>query len=223
MNISKDTISILQNFASVNSNILIQSGNVIKTISVAKNILASAEIAETFPREFGIYDLNEFLSVFDLIEDASLDFGDKSVVLSNKNQSVEYHYSAPELITHPSKDVKMPSSEVEVNLSQSVLSKIKKAASVLGHSNLIIQGDNGEVRLIVGDPNNKSSNTFDIILDSDNPCKEKFSFVLLINNLKLLNGDYKVVFSSKFISNFINQNVPLQYWIALEKNSSYGE
>lgn len=223
MNISKDTISLLQNFATINSNILIKQGNVIRTISEAKNILATAEISESFPTEFGIYDLSEFLSVFDLVENATLDFKEKSVRIQNDNQSVEYHYSSPELITHPSKDVKMPDAEVTVNISQSVLSKVKKAAAVLGHSTLIIQGRNGEVRLIVADPNNSTSNTFDIVLDKDNSCRESFSFVILINNLKLLNGDYTVNISSKLISNFNHQSLPLQYWIALEKNSTYGE
>lgn len=223
MKISKDTISALQNFSTINSNILIQEGNVIKTISEAKNIFASAEISESFPTEFGIYDLNEFLSVLDLVEDPNLDFGEKSVKISNKNQSVDYFYSSSELITHPSKDVKMPDSELTIQLSQSVLSKIKKAASVLGHSNVIISGSNGKVSLSVSDPNNSSANTFSIVIDDDNECKESFSFVLLINNLKLLNGNYTVNISSRLISNFVHESGNVQYWIALEKNSTYGK
>ena len=62
MNLSDNTLTILKNFAGINNSILVKQGTQLRTMSVAKNILAEAEIKEEFPREFGIYDLNQFLN-----------------------------------------------------------------------------------------------------------------------------------------------------------------
>jgi len=222
MIISDDTLKVLQNFASVNPNLVLKPGQKVKTISEAKNIMAIADITEDFPLEFGVYDLNEFLSVHGLIENASLSFDDKSLTMSNGDQKIKYYFAETEILTQPQKDITMPNAEVGVTLSEKVLDQIKKAASVLGHMELSLSGENGVVTASVLDVKDSTANTFDIVVDKDNNCKEPFTFVVNIPNLKLLPGDYFVSISSKLISNWQNTNYPIEYFIALERTSTYG-
>ena len=74
MKLSDNTLTILKNFAGINNSILVKEGNRLRTISVAKNILAEADITEEFPRDFAIYDLNQFLNGLSLHQDPDLDF-----------------------------------------------------------------------------------------------------------------------------------------------------
>ncbi len=222
MIISDDTLKVLQNFASVNPNLVLKPGQKVKTISEAKNIMAIAEITEDFPTEFGVYDLNEFLSVHGLIENAALSFDDKSLTMASGDQKIKYYFAETDILTQPTKDIIMPDAEVGINLTEQVLDQIKKAASVLGHMELLLSGTNGLITASVLDIKDATANTFDIVVDKDNSCKEQFNFVVNIPNLKLLSGDYFVSISSKLISNWQNTNYPVEYFIALERTSSYG-
>ena len=222
MIISTDTLKVLQNFATVNPNLVMKPGQKVKTISEAKNIMAIAEITEDFPVEFGVYDLNEFLSVHSLIENAQVSFNEKSMEVASGDQRIQYYYAETDILTQPTKDITMPNAEVGINLSEAILDKIKKAAAVLGHLELSISGDGGVITAKVLDVKDATANTSDIIIDRDNACKETFNFVVNIPNLKLLPGDYYVSISSKLISNWQNTNYPVEYFIALERSSSYG-
>ena len=192
MIISDETLNVLKNFASINPNLVFKPGQKLKTISEAKTILSSADIVEDFPVEFGVYDLNEFLAVYNLIESPELEFEDKSVLIKNSagsRQQVRYYYSQPEILTTPQKDIQMPEPEVGVNMSEDVLSQIRKAAAVLGHTEMSIKGEDGVVTASVIDGKDSTSNSFLIELDRDNSCKNDFNFVVSIPNLKLLPGD----------------------------------
>ena len=106
MKISNNTLEVLKNFAAINSNLVFSSGQELKTINEAKSVLGIAEIQEDFPQEFGIYDLNEFLSVISLVGNPSLEFKDKSVYLQADDTdpylgSVEYYFSNKETLTYP--------------------------------------------------------------------------------------------------------------------------
>lgn len=229
MNLSNDTLNVLKNFASINPNIVFQPGQKLKTISESKTIMARADIVEDMPKEFGIYDLNEFLSVFNLIENPVLEFEDKSVLVSTEEggsqlsnqQKVRYYFSETDILTSPTKDIQMPNAEIGVNLSEDILNQIRKAAAVLGHTELSLVGENGLVTASVVDTKDSTSNSYTIELDKDNACKNDFNFIVSIPNLKLLPGDYFVSISSKLISNWTNSNYPIEYFIALEKNSTF--
>ena len=221
MNLSTNTLNVLKNFATINPNIVFKPGQKLKTISESKTILASAEIVEDFPQEFGVYDLNEFLSVLNLIDNPTLEFEDKAVLVKGGGQKIRYFFSESAILTTPQKDIQMPEPELGVNIEEDVLSQIRKAAAVLGHTELAITGSNGVITASVLDTRDSTSNLFEIELDKDNACKNAFNFVVSIPNLKLLPGDYFVSISSKLISNWTNSNYPVDYFIALEKNSSY--
>ena len=221
--LSEDTINVLKNFATINPNLVFTPGQKVKTISEAKTIMAQADIVEDMPREFGIYDLNEFLSVYNLVEQPSLEFEDKSVLINGaNNQVVRYFFSETEILTTPQKDIQMPDAELGFTLTDDILNQIRKAAAVLGHTELSLKGDNGVITASVVDTKDSTSNSFSYELDRDNACKESFNFIVSIPNLKLLPGDYFVSISSKLISNWTNNNYPIEYFIALEKNSSFG-
>ena len=222
MKLSKHTIEVLKNFATINPNIVISPGQQLKTIAEAKNILASAEITEDFPEEFGIYDLNEFLSVVSLLEDPELTFTDKFVTISSSGPgSVQYFFSEKDILTSPTKDVDMPSPEVSVNITEDSLNQIKKASAVLGHNELALYGKDGVITAMVLDEKDATSNSFALGLDPNNACKNGFTFVINISNLKLLPGDSYVSISSKLISHWTNSTIPANYYIALEKGSDF--
>ena len=220
MQLSEDTISLLTNFGAINSNIVLRPGQQLKTISEAKNILAVADIVEDFPTEMGIYDLNEFLSTYSLVDDATLMFEGNSVQIANNTNRVKFYFAEPSILTTPDKDITMPTSEVNIILTEEILSKTKKAASVLGHLDVAIIGTDDSISIKILDTKDSSANTFETDL-GPNTTGHKFSFVMNISNMKIIDGEYDVQISSKLISKWTNKNKPVSYFIALEKSSTF--
>tara|TARA_R110000796_G_scaffold26398_19_gene73469 strand:+ start:2333 stop:3007 length:675 start_codon:yes stop_codon:yes gene_type:complete len=224
MEISAETVNVLRNFSGINGNLIIKPGNVLMTISEAKNILAEATVEETFDSVVGIYDLTEFLNMLGLVDKPSVKFeqGFMSLASNSGREHIKYFYADTEMLTSPTKPIVMPSADVWFTLDQSTLGGIKKAASIFGHTQMIIEPDNGAIRLSVNDPENKTSNTYSVVVDGGYD-DSTFNFVLNISNLKMVSEDYQVKISSKLISEFTNSDETLKYWVALEKTSSYGE
>jgi hypothetical protein len=83
MKVSSDTLTVLKNFSSINTNIVFKPGDIISTISSAKNIFARAQIKETIPNQFAVYDLNSLLAMISLVNDQEVEFGDKSLQISS--------------------------------------------------------------------------------------------------------------------------------------------
>ena len=220
MKLSEQTVAILKNFSAINQNLIIKQGSEISTVSAMKNIVASAKVEESFPVEFAIYDLNEFLSALSLFEKPDLDFQENYVVITeagSKGKSLKYWYSEPSVVTTPSKEVTMPSSEVKFPLQSNVLSEVQKAAAVIGAPDMVLEDD----KLRVTDKKNDTANSYSTSLDTEsNGASYKFWFK--VENLKLLPGCYDVEVSSKRISHFQNKKLPVGYFIALEPESSYG-
>ena len=223
MKLSEDTIAVLKNFATINPNLVFKPGQKLSTIAESKTVMASADIVEDFPQEFGIYDLNEFLSVLSMIPEPDLEFFETHVLIQNNLQKVKYFYSNPEILTSPSKDITMPDAEVGINLLEDNLKRIHQASAVLGHSDLSIVRTLGppEVYAKIYDAKDATANEYTLELSLENPVPNKFNFDFNIANLKLLPGDYYVSLSSSKISNWTNSNYPVEYFIALEKNSEF--
>jgi len=224
MQLTETTMQVLRNYASINPNIVITEGNTLKTISEARNLLSSSTLDVEFPLTFGVYDLNEFLSVLSLVDQPSLQFEENYVVVGDfvGTSRIKYFYSDLEVLTKPAKDVKMPSTDVSFTLTQATLGKVRKASSVLGHTEMSITVNDNVLRLSVLDNNDKTSNAFSIDVDGTFE-QEDFNFIFDIRNLKMIDGDYQVNISSKLISHFVNKETSVEYWCALEKSSSYGE
>lgn len=222
MELSSRTVDILRNFASINPNIVVSEGNTLKTMSIAKNLVAKAVIEENFPTTFGIYDLSEFLSVLNLVDNPSIEFGENNCSVRDGSglSSVRYFYSDPEMLTAPKKDIVMPSTDVQFLLTNDTLSKIKRAAAALGHDEINIRPSNGAIEIAVVDSADSTSNSFSITVDGTYPEGADFNFVMGVGNLKLIGEDYEVSVSNKLISNLRSIQSETEYFIALEKSST---
>ena len=220
MNLSDNTLGILKNFAGINNSILVKEGNQLRTISVMKNILAEAEIPEDFPRQFGIYDLNQFLNGLSLHSDPNLDFSEQSyLTISEGRRKVKYFFADPQvIIAPPEKEITLPTEDVCFQLESITLEKLLKAAAVYQLPDLCAVGENGTIKLVVHDKKNDTSNEFAIVVGETD---RNFSFNFKIENIKIIPGAYDVVISSKLLSRFVNNKLNLTYYIALEPDSTF--
>jgi|TARA_B100000035_G_scaffold49588_1_gene38174 hypothetical protein len=220
MKLSDRTLNLLKNFSGINQSILFKEGNKLRTISVMKNILAEANIAEDIPRDFGIYDLNQFLNGLNLHQNAELDFqNDGYVVIKEGRSRSKYFFADPNVIvTPPEKSISLPSEDVCFNLDTNQLDKLLKAAAVYQLPDLSAVGEAGVVKLVVRDKKNETSNDFSVIVgETDN----EFSFNFKVENIKIIPGSYDVVVSKKLLSRFKSTQYDLTYYIALEPDSSF--
>lgn len=226
MKLSSDTQSTLKNFASINSNLVVQEGNTIRTIAEAKNILAKATVSESFDTSFGVYDLNEFLGVMSMFDDPEVNINDDAAFAQIKQdrRSVKYFFSDPSILTTPAKDIDLPTVDVTFNLTQADMNALRKASSALGVTDVVVTGDEGDtgITIKVTDERDATSNSFELDVTECTRPENKFKFVFNISNFKFVNGDYSVSISSKLISHFKNQTTPIEYWVALEKTSTFG-
>lgn len=219
--LSTQTITFLKNFSGINKNLMVRAGNTISTISEAKNILAFATIEENADRDFGIYDLNEFLGAYSLLDDPVLEFEDSAVVLASGKSKIRYRFADESILTFPNKKINMPSTDLKVEITEDTLNQVRKAASVLGNSVASIKKDKGSIVLSVVDPKNTTANTFSIVLEDTTDNTAEFDLQFLIANLKVVPGTYTVAISSKLISHWEHASDKIEYYIALEKTSTY--
>jgi hypothetical protein len=223
MKLSKETLSLIKNFSSINSNLLFTPGNVLSTISTHKNVAAYATVVEAFPSEFGIYDLNEFLGAMALFTDPELEFKEKYVLIKEGNSSIKYYKANREvLVVAPENKINFPESEsdIEFVLTLHMFNTIQKTASVLKVSDLSIVGDGNEITLRVGDKKNDTCNIYSALLGKTD---KTFNVNLKVDNLKLVQGDYSVRISNKRISKFKQVDTDLVYFVAVESDSTFSE
>ena len=219
MKISNETRDILKNFSTINSGIKVGTGSKLQTISNMKNILAVATVGESFPKDFSIYNLPEFLGATSLLDDPDFQFGDASLTVADNNSTMSYFYASEGMVNSPEKMITMPDAEMKVDISSTLLNELQKASSVLGVNDLVLKSDGTTITLLVTDKKNSTSNTFSRIVGEGNGVSYEMNFK--IENLKVLDGNYEVFVSSKGISNFKNKDIDLEYFIALEPDSKY--
>ena len=221
MKLSKNTLDMLKNFSDINMSIEIKEGNILRTVSVQKNILAQAELEDSFPQDFAIYELNRFLGAVSLFDNPEFQFNGKSANIGTSKHSVDYVYCDPSMIvTPPENNITFPDPEVKFTLSQDALSQIIKASNVLGTPEISVECESGNISVKALDVNNDSTDTFKVELEEKS--EHKFRFVFKTENMKMIPGNYDVEISSKGISHFSLQGQKLQYWIATESSSSFG-
>ena len=221
MKLNQHTIDTLKNFAGINTNILIKEGDELSTISTMRNIFAKAKVSDSFTNQFGIYDLNEFLSAVSGFSKPELTLKDKYLTISSEGSrsKVKYYYSDPSVIVSPQKEVNMPESDVTFSLTESNYKELLKMAAILKSPDLALIGNKGgDIVLKVCDKKNDTSNSFDITVGQG--ATADYTFYFKVENMKMLDGDYDVSVSSKSISHFKNKKLPIEYWIALEPDST---
>jgi len=221
MKLSSDTINVLKNFSDINENILFKPGKEIHTISGMKNILAKATIGEEIPKEFGIYNLAEFLNVIGTYSSPIIKFSDsQSLVVDDEKDSspVKYNFSEKSVLNTPEKMIQMPSVDSTFELKNESLQKVMKRVNTLGLPDLAFKSEDGEIKLVASDKKDPNSNTASIVIGNSNI---DFIAYLKTENLKFVPDDYTVEISSKKIAHFINKNRPIEYWVALEPDSEF--
>jgi hypothetical protein len=218
MKLSKDTVGLFKNFAGINSNLLLKQGNKLATISTQKNVMSDTVVAESFPADFGIYDLNEFLGAMSLFDDPELDFSDKFVTIKQGGASIKYFAAEIGNLVVPQKAIVFPEAEIEFTMTATMLNMIQKTSSVLRATDLQIVGDGSKMVIQVGDKKNATGNTYNAQVGSTD---KEFKVNLKVENLKMLPGDYLVSISSKKISRFKATSSELVYYVAVEADSVF--
>ena len=222
MKLSDSTLTLLKNFSNINQSILFKQGSSLRTISVMKNILAEATISEELPKDFGIYDLNQFLNGLSLHNNPDLDFtNDGYVVIREGRSRSKYFFADPNVIVcPPDKSITLPTEDVSFELSTDQLDKLMKAAAVYQLPDLSAIRGEGVVKLLVRDKKNDTSNDFAVVVGETNG---EFIFNFKVENIKLIPGSYDVVVSQKLLSKFTCREHDLTYYIALEPDSTFEE
>lgn len=220
MKFSKATVAVLKNFAAINSNILFETGKVVKTISPQRNILASTTVTEEFPSDFGIYDLNQFLGVLSLFEDPDVAFGDKVATIKEGRTNIKFFAADRSVLMLPpsEKAVKFPSTDVTFDMTVSMLQSAIKTAGVLSSPDISIIGENGKLQLVVGDLKNTSANSYNVDIGDT---ELTFKANLKVDNLKMFPQDYTVEISSKKLSRWTAKTGDMTVFVALESNSTF--
>ena len=220
MKLSDKTLTLLKNFSSINQSIMFKQGSSLRTISVMRNIFAEAKIQEDIPKDFGIYDLNQFLNGLALHKDPELDFqNDGYAVIKEGKMRSKYFFAEPSVIVSPpDKDIELPSEDVCFVLNTQQLDKLLKAAAVYQLPDLSAIGEAGVIKLVVRDKKNDTSNDFSIVVGETN---SNFIFNFKVENIKIIPGTYDVIVSQKLLSRFTSQNYDLTYYIALEPDSTF--
>lgn len=213
MKISNDTIQILKNFATINTNMLFREGNQISTINTGKSIFARATIAETIPREFAIYDLNSLLQLLTFSQDIDIDAQEKFLHVNTGSGTFEYYYCDPTLIVAP------PNKNIEIDenfkfdLTSQDVQNINKTIGILAAPSISVTSKKGVVKMRIGDRKNSTSNSFNKEIGSHD---EEFDCVMASENFKLIPDEYHVTIARKNFFHFKNKQRDLNYWIAAE-------
>jgi hypothetical protein len=224
MQLTEQTLNVLKNYSTINPNIVIEQGNVLKTVSGAKNIMATSTVSTTFPTNLGIYDLSEFLNAISMIDSPEFSFKEgESVIIKNADntQSIEYFLSDESILTSPTRDIDMPETELEFELSDEQMAKVRRASSTFGSDTLVITPDSGELVLSVIDIEDKTSNSYSFRVSPSKCPENDFRYIFNIANFKFVSGDLNVLISSQLIGEFAVKGTESKYWVALEKTSTF--
>ena len=215
MKLSDFTLTVLKNFASVNSGVVLQPGNVQKTMSPEKSILVEAELDDSIPSKFGIYDLNQFLGNVTTLSSPELEFGEKSVSMKDDVFTLFYLSCSPELIvTPPDKALVLNDPDVSFDLSNATMSKILRLASMNNLPHVSVIGESGELKLQAHEKTNPSSNHASTKLGDHSG--DDFTATFKAENLKIIPDDYRVDVKKGAFAKFTSKTRKLTYVLAME-------
>lgn len=223
MKLSERTVSLLKNFAGINPSILIKPGNVLQTINPMSSVVATATVDESFPKEFAIYDLNQFLSAISMFKSCDIEFGENYLELKGEgNAAIRYWCAEPSLIKSKVSEVKLPSEDVKFHLSEEALSKVLKAASILALPELAFASNGDKLSVKAIDSRSSSSNSMDVELGK-NEGNNKFNIIFQVDNLKMLIRKYDVTVCAKGITKFDSgdEKHQLTYYVASSVHSTF--
>lgn len=217
MKFSERTLTILKSFSTINKSILMKEGNVLKTVTPEKTLIASATIPDSIPSQACVYDLSRFLSILGLYKDADVEFHDKYFMIKDGKRKTKYVYADVSMIhAAPEKEITLPSADVVVDVTWEDMQSVIKAAGVLQFSEVAFVGEAGKIYLKAVDSANENSDDYGVEIGETS---DEFKIVIKTDNLKLLPQDYKVTLCAKGISEFKSEGVT--YYVAIDTKSTY--
>lgn len=220
MKLSGETLTILQNFAKINNGLKFKQGHNLSTISSSQTVLAKATVTEQFPEDFCVYDLNQFLVVYNLNKDTEIDFDNANIIFKSGRSKTKYRKTDETMIvTAPEKTLSLPSIDASFTLSDEDYAAILKSASVLQSPHIAVESDGDKIVLTAFDMSNDSAHTQSIEVGQGNG--NVFKAIFLTENFKMIPGSYDVQISSKGLSLFKNKKGFIEYWVALESKSKF--
>ena len=211
-------MTILKNFASINTNIFFRAGNHISTVASSDAIFARATIKETIPNEFAVYDLNGLLSTLTLIENQEISFEDSKLVISSERGTFEYFYSSPDVVKKAPETTLEHVEVFSFKLAAEDIQMIFKAANVTKAPYISVVCKNQNVSLVVGDRKNSLSNNFKKSLGT---AFNEFDMIIAVENFRIIPDAYQVTVAkmenskAKFLY-FKHESKELEYWIAAD-------
>lgn len=219
MKFSERTLTILKSFSSINKSILMEEGNVLKTVTPEKTLVASAVIPDTIPSQACVYDLSRFLSILSLYKDPEVEFEDKYFMIKDGKRRTKYVYADVSMIhAAPKKEIQVPSADVVVDVTWEDLQSVIKAAGVLQFGEIAFVGEEGKIYLKAVDSNNANSDDYGVEIGTTS---DEFKIIVKTDNLKLLPQDYNVTLCAKGISEFKSSDGDVKYFIAIDTKSTY--
>lgn len=222
MKLSTETLTVLHNFAAINSNLEFKKGKTIKTISPGKGLLATAVLPDEFADDFCVVDLNQFLVVYNLYKDTEINLTDKDIIFKSGRSKTNYRKTErANCVLPPEKELALPSIDLDITILDTDLAAILKSASVLKSSHIAVETnkDNTKVLLTACDPADDAAHINSIEL-ADNESGTEFSFLFSVDNMKMIPGEYKLQASSKGLARFKNTKAEIEYFMAMEKKYS---
>ena len=209
---------VLKNFSTINKSILFKPGKVLSTVAPTKTVLAKAKIDQELTDEFAIYEVPQLLGVLSLFNDPDVEVGTNALTIKQGKETVRYKFASLETIVYPTKDLTMPSTDVEFDLTQENLSKLLKAASVLSLPEMLIKGEDGVLTMGASDSSDQTKDAFTVELGATD---KTFKVFVKIENLKMIPGNYHVVISASQAIKVIQfTNEVFSYWVAVEAKQS---
>ena len=220
MKLSKETLNLIKNYAAINGNLLLKPGKKLATIHLQNKVFSHATIAEDFPIQFPIYDVNEFLSVMSLFDNPDLEFTEKYLTLKEGNSSLKFFAaSIDNMKLPPDKEVNFTDIVAEFDLSGAMLTTIPRTAGVLKVDTVSLVGDGTNLSVVISDKKNATSNSYSTVIGTTTAV---FNVGLAVENIKMLPGNYKVSIAKKGLK-FQMENSDLVYYVAIELNSTFEE
>lgn len=225
MKLTPKTLNILKNFYTINSAIRFEPGNVLRTCSPTKTIMASATLDMSFDNKFCIYDISRFLNALGLFSEPDIKVGEKQLIIDGGASKVNYILAAENLIVTPSDNViEMPDDPPgQFVLTNEDMQQLFKAMSILGLPEVAIVGDQKKLMLKGVDPEGKVQDGYSQDIGTTS---RKFKAIIKLDNLKLFPGDYEVkialVSGQKGpipVANFVGKTESIEYFVAVSKDS----
>jgi len=221
MKFTPDTLTLLKNFSTINESIVIDPGNQISTRAPNKTVFAVAEVVEDFKDELAIYNLPQFLNIFTMFKDASLDTSNgRQASIREGKKVVRYTFAEPSLIVKAPKGIKEPEAVTTFELKAEELQTWLKMAAVMGLPDLYIKGDGSHLFIGATDEESPSSNTYNFEIGETDKI---FSAFFKIETFKQLTRDYRVIVTERFakFESIDKSSLNVSYWIAVQLNSRF--